>query len=86
MIIFKNKVVAAYSTKNGRRDVKKFSHLYQIVNGRKRMLPGYRDVSSAYYCRSDRKGVVYDRRALFEASAALGHNRETVVAEHYLHE
>lgn len=86
LIVYRNKVVASYSTKNGRRDVKQFSHLYQTVSGRKRMLPGYRDVSSAYYCRSDRKGVVYDRRALFEASAALGHNRETVVAEHYLHD
>lgn len=85
LIIFKNKVVASYTTKNGRRDTKKFSHLYQVVDGRKSMLPGYRDVTSAFYCRSDRKGVVYDRRALFEASAALGHNRETVVAEHYLH-
>lgn len=85
LIIYKNRVVDSYITKNGRRDAKRFSHLYQTVGNKQRMIPGYRDVASAYYCRSDRKGVTYDRKALFEASRALGHNRETVVAEHYLH-
>ena len=84
LIIYKNKVVDSYTSSNGRRNVKRFAHLYFEEDGRKRMLPGYRDVSCAYYCRSDLKGVCYDRRALFEASQALGHNRETVVAEHYL--
>ena len=84
LIVYKNKVVDSYTTSNGRRDVKRFAHLYTAKDGRKHMLPGYRDVSSAYYCRSDLKGVCYDRRALFEASYALGHNRETIVAEHYL--
>lgn len=85
LIICKNHIVDSYKTKNGRRDVGKFPHLYVDVCGRKKMLPGYKDVSAAFYCRSDRKGTVYDRRALFEASRALGHNRETVVAEHYLY-
>lgn len=85
LIVYKNKVVDSYVTKNGRRDVSRFPDLYQSIGGRKRMFPGYRDVSSAYYCRSDKKGVCYDRRALFAASLVLGHNRETVVAEHYLH-
>lgn len=84
LIVYKNKVVDSYTSSNGRRNVKRFAHLYITDGGRKRMLPGYRDVSCAYYCRSDLKGVCYDRRALFEASQALGHNRETVVAEHYL--
>ena len=48
------------------------------------MLDGYRDVSSMYFCRDDLAGTIYDRRALFEAAKALGHNRECVVAEHYL--
>lgn len=85
LIIYKNKVVYSYTTKNGRKNINKFKELYTTVGGRKRMLPGYHDVSSAYYCRNDLRGAVYDRKALFEASVALGHNRETIVAEHYLH-
>ena len=84
LIVYKNKVVASYITKNGRRDVSKFPELYKLEGNRKRMLPGYRDVSSAFYCRVDRKGECFDRRALFEASNALGHSRESIVAEHYL--
>lgn len=85
LIIYKNEVCFAYVSKNGKRDTKQFSHLYQTIGSRKRMLSGYRDVSSAYYCRNDRRGVVYDRKALFAASNALGHNREDVVGDHYLH-
>ena len=84
LIVYRNKVIDSYTTSNGRRNVKCFAHLYITDRTGKHMLPGYRDVSSAYYCRSDLKGVCYDRRALFEASYCLGHNRETVVAEHYL--
>ena len=84
LIVYKNKVIDSYTTSNGRRNVKRFAHLYIETGGGKHMLPGYRDVSCSYYCRSDLKGAVCDRRALFEASQALGHNRETVVAEHYL--
>lgn len=40
--------------------------------------------SEKYYCRGDLKGQVYDRAALLIASQALGHNRISVVAEHYL--
>ena len=85
LIIYKNHIVDSYTTKNGRRDIGKFPHLYTEINGRKKMLLGYKDVSAAFYCRNDLKGTVYDRRALFSASMALGHNRETVVAEHYLY-
>ena len=85
LIVYKNQIIDFYTTKNGRRDVSKFPHLYVDVCGRKKMLPGYRDVSGAFYCRADKKGAVYDRRALFKASCALGHNRETVVTEHYLY-
>ena len=85
LIIYKNRVADSYTTKNGKRDASKFPHLYIDIGGRKKMLPGYKDVSAAFYCRNDLKGTVYDRRALFEASRALGHNRETVVAEHYLY-
>lgn len=37
-----------------------------------------------YYCRGDRKGVVLDKRAMLEVSKALGHNRISVIAGHYL--
>lgn len=37
-----------------------------------------------YICRKDKKGVIYDRKAMLEASKALGHNRVSVVGEHYL--
>lgn len=37
-----------------------------------------------YYCRNDLKGVKYDRAAMLEASHALGHNRLSVIAGHYL--
>ena len=63
LIIYKNKIIDCYTAKRKN----------------KHMPAGYRDVSSAYCCRNDLKGTVYDRRALFEASRALGHNRETVV-------
>lgn len=39
-----------------------------------------------YYCRTDRIGVHFDRRAMGYTSAALGHskNRVSVVGEHYI--
>lgn len=40
--------------------------------------------SALYVCRGDRKGEVLDREAMIKASQALGHNRESVVGEHYL--
>ena len=40
--------------------------------------------SERYYCRSDLKGVIYDKRAMAVVSRALGHNRISVIAGHYL--
>lgn len=37
-----------------------------------------------YYCRCDQRGVVYDKKAMLQASRALGHNRISVIAGHYL--
>lgn len=84
LIVYKNKIIDSYVTIGGRKNTNRFKTLYKTTDGKRHMLPGYRDLSGAYYCRNDLKGTVYDRRALFEASQALGHNRETVVAEHYL--
>lgn len=85
LIIYKNKVYDSYLSKDGKRDVERFSHLYTKVGGRMKIAKGYQDVQSAYYCRDDRKGTVYDRKALFEASAALGHNRFDIIPSHYLY-
>ena len=35
LIVFKNRVVDSYMTKNGKRDESKFRHLYININGRK---------------------------------------------------
>jgi len=46
---------------------------------------GSRVVRSAIYaCRGDRRGDKMDRAAMIAASQALGHNRESVVGEHYI--
>jgi len=37
-----------------------------------------------YCCRSDLKGVWYDKKAMMVASSALGHNRISVIAAHYI--
>lgn len=39
---------------------------------------------AAYHCRGDLKGVVYDKAAMRIASEALGHNRISVIAGHYI--
>lgn len=40
--------------------------------------------SERYCCRGDLKGTWYDKQAMLEASQALGHNRISVIAEHYI--
>ena len=40
--------------------------------------------SALYICRKDRAGTVFDRKAMIIVSQCLGHNREDVVAEHYI--
>lgn len=40
--------------------------------------------SGVYNCRGDQKGVKLDKLAMLEATHALGHNRISVVAEHYI--
>ena len=37
-----------------------------------------------YICRKDKRGVIYDRRAMLQTSQALGHNRLDVIAISYL--
>lgn len=40
--------------------------------------------SEVYFCRGDLKGTWYDKNAMLKASQALGHNRISVIAEHYI--
>lgn len=40
--------------------------------------------SEKFFCRKDKKGIVYDRKAMRIASNNLGHNRISVIAGHYL--
>jgi len=42
------------------------------------------DRSERYCCRGDLKGIWYDKNAMKVASEALGHNRISVIAEHYI--
>ena len=46
-------------------------------------LTRYRSMT-VYYCRKDKKGLWYDKEAIKITSKALGHNRISVIAEHYL--
>lgn len=45
---------------------------------------GKRYQSEVYVCRNENKGKRLDKRAMSEASHALGHNRLCVVGEHYI--
>lgn len=89
LIVFRNRVIEAYNANiHYKPDRISFSKYYDKTKsdqyGQPKMLPGYKDVSSVYFCKRDLAGTIYDRRALFAASNALGHNRESVVAEHYI--
>lgn len=41
--------------------------------------------NSVYWCRKDKCGTWYDKKAMLSVSRALGHNRISVIAEHYLY-
>ena len=84
VVIYKhNKIIGTYTTKNGRKSAAKLRKLCE-EKGISPDAKGLKDLTSAYYCRNDMKGVVCDKLALYKASMALGHNRISVVVEHYL--
>ena len=84
LIIYKNEIIKSYTSKSNRKLFRGNEDYYTMINGKRTLIKGFRDVRSAYYCRKDLKGTAYDRKALFEASRSLGHNRESIVADHYL--
>ena len=55
----------------------------QHSSGRGGKRPGW-DRDSVYWCRGDRRGEWMDKQAMLAASRALGHNRTSVVGEHYI--
>lgn len=46
--------------------------------------PDQLPAADRYVCRKDKRGVVYDRKAMMIVSKALGHSRLDVVANNYL--
>ena len=87
-LIMRNSIVIdAYESPGCRRDTSRRPEIYlpgKKADGSPIFQPGWKDVPAAYYCQRDLRKIVYDRTALLTASQALGHNRESVVAEHYL--
>ena len=76
MILYHNRLVTTYTDKF---DVQKY------YNPDGTLKKGFTDVRSAYHCRDDKKNICYDRLALLKCSQNLGHNRASIVAEHYLY-
>ena len=75
MILYHNRLVTTYTDK---------SEVQEYYNPDGTLKKGFTDVRSAYHCRDDKKHICYDRLALLKCSQALGHNRASVVADHYL--
>lgn len=85
LILYKNRIVKTYTSKNV--DIENNLEYYDYIPDKGYVLkPGFKDVKTAYYCREDKKHICYDRLALLKCSQALGHNRASVVAEHYLYQ
>ena len=84
LILYKNRVVKTYTSKN--IDISNNIEYYDYIPDKGYVLkPGFKDVKTAYYCRDDKKNIGYDRLALLKCSQNLGHNRACIVADHYLY-
>lgn len=64
-----------YRGQYAKRTYKKFARPIKNIN----------DKREVYYCREERKGDAFDRKAMLIASQFLGHNRVDVIARHYLY-
>lgn len=87
LVMYRSRVIDVYTSPGCHRDPSIRPGIYtgkKKKDGSPEYVEGYKDAPSAYYCQKDLKKTVYDRLALLEASQALGHNRESVVADHYL--
>ena len=76
LILYHNRLVTTYTDK---------SEVQQYYNVDGTLKKGFTDVRTAYHCRDDKKHICYDRLALLKCSQNLGHNRASIVAEHYLY-
>ena len=75
LIMYHNRLITTYTNKDA---------VQKYFNSDGTLKKGFTDVRSAYHCRDDKKHICYDRLALLKCSQALGHNRASVVADHYL--
>ena len=76
MILYHNRLITTYTDK---------SEVQKYYNPEGTLKKGFTDVRTAYHCRDDKKNICYDRLALLKCSQNLGHNRASIVAEHYLY-
>lgn len=75
IILYHNRLVTTYTDK---------SEVLKYYNRDGTLKKGFTGVHTAYHCRDDKKNICYDRLALLRCSQNLGHNRASVVADHYL--
>lgn len=64
-----------YRGQYAKRAYKKFARPIREIANKKEV----------YYCREERKGEAFDRKAMLIASQFIGHNRVDVIARHYLY-
>lgn len=64
-----------YRGQYAKRAYKKFARPIREIKSKKEV----------YFCRGDKAGEAYDRKAMFLSSQFLGHNRVDVIARHYLY-
>lgn len=80
LVYHNGKIVFSYQSSNGHRDINQIKKFCYVEKGEWKLQPGYKDVSSRYFCRgSDRpQNIAFDRRALDICSEAVGHSRTDV--------
>lgn len=64
-----------YRGQYAKRAYKKFARPIRDIN----------DKREVYFCRGDKAGEAFDRKAMLISSQFLGHNRVDVIARHYLY-
>lgn len=86
LIMYQNHIVDTYVSPGGRRDSSKHPDIYLSSpdgGGSLCLKHGWRDVSSAYYCRNDFRKIVFDRLALRKVADAIGLIKEVDVVWTY---
>ncbi|MCD8378104.1 MAG: hypothetical protein LUB59_04870 [Candidatus Gastranaerophilales bacterium] len=75
-----------WSKVSGHADIHSYRSDYcmRVYHENARDIKDIKNWHEIYYCKSDLKGVAYDKNAMLIASRALGHNRINVIASNYL--